>query len=165
MRKKNGRRPNNKDKGIGGIRHAILRGEWRYKGINTWKDMIIHVFGKINSRWERYTGEKGLKYAVKNLRAFKDKHRRLPKVRDKGLSGIKGAVYRGEWQLFDINNWKSLLLYVFGEIELPKNKFEGKKGLENAAKILREFKKNNDKILRTIDKEMNRIRKVFYRGN
>lgn len=46
---KNGKRPNNKDKGIGGIRHAILRGEWRSKGINTWKDMIIHIFGEVKN--------------------------------------------------------------------------------------------------------------------
>jgi hypothetical protein len=163
--KKNRRRPNNKDKGIGGIRHAILRGEWRDKGINTWKDIILYVFGEIKSNSERYTGEKGLKYAAKKLRTLKDKHQRLPKVKDKGLSGIKGAVYRGEWQSFGINNWKSLLLYVFGETELPKNKYEGKIGLENAAKILREFKKNNNKIPRTTDKEMNGIRKALYGSN
>lgn len=46
---KNGKRPNNTDKGIGGIRHAILRGEWRSKGINTWKDMIIHIFGEVKN--------------------------------------------------------------------------------------------------------------------
>lgn len=46
---KNGKRPNNKDKGIGGIRHAFLRGECGSKGINTWKDMIIHIFGEIKN--------------------------------------------------------------------------------------------------------------------
>jgi len=45
--KLNGKRPSNKDKGIGGIRAAILRGEWSYKGINSWKEMIIQVFGEI----------------------------------------------------------------------------------------------------------------------
>jgi len=32
------------------------------------------------------------------------------------------------------------------------------------AKILKEFKKNNNKIPRTTDKEMNGIRKALYRG-
>lgn len=113
----NGRRPNNKDKGISGIRSAIYRGEWRFKGINTWKDMIIYVFGESKSRWERYTGKDGLEFAVSKLRLFKNKNQRVPKVRDKGLSGIKGAVYRGEWQTYGINNWNDLILYAFREIE------------------------------------------------
>ncbi len=40
----------------------------------------------------------------------------------------------------------------------------GKRGLENIAKILKEFKKNNNKIPRTTDKEMNGIRKAVHRG-
>ncbi|MHA1147372.1 MAG: hypothetical protein ACTSR8_03935 [Promethearchaeota archaeon] len=165
FKRNNGRRPNNKDKGIGGIRHAVLRGEWRYKGINTWKDMIIYVFGEINSRWERYTGEKGLEYAVKKIREFKEKNQRVPRVKEKGLSGIKGAVYRGEWQSFDINNWNTLLLYAFGEINLSRKKYEGKIGLEMVAKILKEFKKKNNKIPRTTDNEMSSIKKSLYRGD
>jgi len=164
FKEKNGRRPNNKDKGIGGIRHAIRRGEWRYKGINSWKDMIIHVFGEAKSRWEQYTGEEGLRNAVSKLKAFEDKNQRVPKVREKGLSGIKGAVYRGEWQTYGINNWNDLLLYAFGDVELSKNKYKGKKGLEKVTETLREFKENNNKIPRTTDKVMNGIRKALYRG-
>ena len=63
------------------------------------------------------------------------------KSEEKGLSGIKGAVYRGEWKTYGIINWNDLLLYTFGEIELSKNKYEGKKGLENVVIILKEFKK------------------------
>ena len=122
FKRNNGRRPNNKDKGIGGIRHAILRGEWLSKGIDSWKDMIIYVFGEVKSRREQYTGKEGLKNAVSKLRAFKDINQRFPKVGEKGLSGIKGAVYRGEWQNQGINNYNDLLLYTFGDVGLSKNK-------------------------------------------
>jgi len=127
--------------------------------------MILHVFGEVKSRWEKYTGEEGLKNAVTQLKIFKDKNQSLPKVRDKGLSGIKGAVYRGEWQSFGINNWKSLILYVFGEAELSKNKYKGRKGLENVVKILKEFEESNCKLPLTTDKEMNGIKKALYRGD
>jgi len=55
-----------------------------------------YFFGEVKSRREQYTGEEGLKNAVSKLRDFKDVNQRFPKVREKGLSGIKGAVYRGE---------------------------------------------------------------------
>lgn len=161
----NGRRPNNKDKGISGIKSAINRGEWRSKGINTWKDMILHVFRNVKSRWEKYTGEEGLEFAVNKLRLYKDKNQRVPTVREKGLSGIKGAVYRGEWKLYGITNWNDLVLYAFGELKISKNKYEGKKGLENVVKFLKEFKKSNGKLPRTTDKEMNGIKKALYRGD
>ena len=123
--------------------------------------MILHVFGEVKSRWEQFSGKEGLKNAVSKLRDFKDKNQRIPKAREKGLSGIKGAVYRGEWQNHGISNWNDLLLYAFGEVGLSKNKYKGKKGLENVSKILKDFKKNNNKIPRTTDKEMNGIRKAY----
>ena len=98
------------------------------------------------------------------MRAFKEKNQRVPRMREKGLSGIKGAVYRGEWQSYGIRNWNDLLLHVFGEVNDPKYKYRGIKGLENVAKTLREFKKNNNKFPRTTDKEMKGIRKALYRG-
>jgi hypothetical protein len=164
FKKSNGRRPSNKDKGIGGIRAAILRGEWRYKGINSWKDMILNVFGEVKSRWKKYTGKEGLKNAVMELKAFREKNNKVPKVSEKGLSGIKGAVYRGEWKQFGINNWNDLLLKALGETNSTKNKYNGKNGLKKVVKILREFKEKNKKIPRTTDKEMNGIRKALYRG-
>ncbi|MHA1438983.1 MAG: hypothetical protein ACTSPD_15535 [Promethearchaeota archaeon] len=164
FKKLNGICPTNKDKGIGGIRAALLRGEWRYKGIYSWKDMIIHVFGEAKSRWEKYTRDDSLKNAVAKLRAFKNKYHRVPRVREKGLSGIKGAVYRGEWKKSGIINWNDLLLYTFGEINLFKNKYEGKSGLDKVVKKLREFKAKHKKIPHTTDKEMNGIRKALYRG-
>jgi len=60
------------------------------------------------------------KNAVSKLRVFKEKNQKIPKVREKGLSGIKRAVYRGEWKSYGINNWNNLLFYAFGEIELSK---------------------------------------------
>jgi len=32
------------------------------------------------------------------------------------MGGIKGAIYRGEWQTHGINNWNDLLLYAFREL-------------------------------------------------
>ena len=63
-----------------------------------------------------------------------------------------------------MRNWNDLLLHVFGEVNDPKYKYRGIKGLENVAKTLREFKKNNNKFPRTTDKEMKGIRKALYRG-
>ena len=126
--------------------------------------MIIYVFGEVKSRWVQNTGVEGLKNALNKLKAFKEKNQRVPRVREKGLSGIKGAVYRGEWQSYGIRNWNDLLLYTSGEIDLSKNKYKGKSGLEKVAETLREFKETNNKIPRTTDKEMNGIRKALYRG-
>lgn len=80
------------------------------------------------------------------------------------MSGIKGAVYSGEWQYFKINNWNDLLLHVFGEVNDLKCKYKDKRGLENVTQTLREFKNNNNKIPRTTDKEMRGIKKILYRG-
>lgn len=118
----------------------------------------------IKSRWEKYTGKEGLKNAVAELKTFKENNHRVPKVSEKGLSGIKGAVNRGEWQDQGINNWNDLLLYTFRDIDLSKKNYKSKNSLEEIGIILREFKENNNKIPRTTDKEMNGIRKALYRG-
>ena len=80
------------------------------------------------------------------------------------MSGIKGALYRGEWQNQGINNYNDLLLYAFGDVGISKKKYEGKSGLDKVAETLRKFKEINNKIPRTTDKEMNSIRKALYRG-
>ncbi len=58
--------------------------------------------------------------------------------------------------------WNDLLLCVFGELNDLKCKYKDKKGLENVAQTLREFKNNNIKIPRTTDKEISNIKKVFF---
>ncbi len=100
---------------------------------------------------------------VNKLKAFKEKNQRVRRVREKCLSGIKGAVYRGEWQSYRIRNWDDLLLYAFGEVNNPKYKYKDRKGLENVVKTLKEFQKKNNKIPRTTEKEMNCVRKALYR--
>jgi len=95
---------------------------------------------------------------------LKEKNKKIPRVRDKGMSGIKGAVYRGEWNSYGINNWTDLLSYALGETNMYKSIYHGKEGLERVAEKLRQFKVNNNKLPRTTDKEMNGIRKALYHG-
>lgn len=144
------------------VAKEILAGESMYKILKThigYKGEFGLDFASLRLKMYQYKNKK-LPLTTDKGRDFNKKNQRVPRVKEKGLSGIKGAVYRGEWQSFGINNWKDLLLYIFGEAELPKNKFEGMRGLENAVKILIEFKKSKNKIPRTTDKEMNGIRKL-----
>ena len=46
------------------------------------------------------------------------------RIRDKGIGGIKGAVYRGEWRHLGISNWNDLLLHVFGELNVWNKEME-----------------------------------------
>lgn len=77
------------------------------------------------------------------------------------MSGIKGAVYRGEWKAFGITNWNELILYAFGELKISKNKYEGKKGLEDVLKILKEFKKSILRVLIKINHFLMEIIKLI----
>jgi hypothetical protein len=50
FKKEYNRKPVSRDKGMGGIRKAVTRGEWKEFGINTWNEILIHVFGKVNQK-------------------------------------------------------------------------------------------------------------------
>ncbi len=42
--------PSIADKGIGGIKVAIARGEWEEFGIKEWNDILLRTFGKVNKK-------------------------------------------------------------------------------------------------------------------
>ena len=150
------------------IRGAIRHNYWVSFGIKKWSDLIKYIY-KENKEEDLptkylYIGKQGLKFAVGKLKEFEKKYNRKPKYEDKAMRGVINAIERGEWVSTGINNWNNLLLYVFGEVNAPKNKYKGKKGLETAIRILKDFEKKNKKIPRSKDKGMLGIAKAMKRG-
>ncbi|MHA1438985.1 MAG: hypothetical protein ACTSPD_15545 [Promethearchaeota archaeon] len=140
-KKRYGKIPSLRSKGMSGISSAILRGEWREFGINSWNDLLYSVFGEINYQSKGYVGKEGLNRAINTLKEFKKKYGKKPAANDKGISGIYSAIRRGIWKQYGISSWNDLLKLVFEEVNNEKNKYVGKKGLERAVKELREMKK------------------------
>jgi len=99
---------------MSGITSVIQRGEWIPFNIKTWNDLLMHIFGKVNSAKSKYKGEKGLELVVNILKEFHKKNKKRPHYKDKGMSGIYKAVIRGEWNKQGIKTWKNLLLFIFG---------------------------------------------------
>lgn len=98
-----------KNKGLSGVFKAVLRGEWASIGINTWNDLQRHVFGKVHSERNIFTGKAGLENAIQKIVDFKNVNHRNPNNKDKGMSGIVVACRRGEWSSLGIRSWRDLL--------------------------------------------------------
>ena len=79
-----------------GVCSAIRRGKWSSFRIKKWNDLIKYVFGEVKSVRYKYTGEKGLKTAIRKLKEFKKKHKRKPKYKDNEMNGITSAIQREE---------------------------------------------------------------------
>ena len=132
-------------KGMGGVVKAILRGEWKEFGINSWNDLLYATFGVINKERIKYLGKEGLDRAIQVLKEFKRINRVKPKSNSSGIYGIYNNARNGIWKEFGINSWNDLLRLVFGEIHTEKGKYVGKKGLDRAIREMIEYKKNNGK--------------------
>lgn len=97
------------------INSIIYREVWEEFGINKWNDLLMHVFGKVNLRINKYVGKLGLETAIKELKEFKEKNGIMPTSSQKGLYGIQTAARSGRWKNFGIDSWKKLLNYAFRE--------------------------------------------------
>ena len=154
---KNGIIPILKNKGMSGIGHTILRGEWKIFGINSWNDLLKHTFGEINRERNKYDGKEGLNRAIEELNDFKRKYNKKPASNSKGFRTIYDNSRLGKWKEFGINSWNDLLKHTFGEINKEKNKYFGKIGLERARSELIQFEKKSGKKPTTKSKGMNTI--------
>jgi len=161
---KNGRKPSQHKKGMGGISHAIQRGEWKEFGIDTWNDLLFSIFGEIYYEKNKHQGKRGLENAIQKLKDFEKNHKRIPKLRDEGMRTISSAITRGMWRDFGINTWNDLLNRVFGEINKDINKYSGAKGYELAVQELKEFKKKYNKLPTSRSKGITSIYTVIRRG-
>ncbi len=112
-----GRLPKACDKEMGGIIGAIYRKEWVIFGIKKWNDLLMKTFGEVNTEKRIYICKQGLDRAIAELLAFKVKHGRLPKTKDKEMFGIRGAIIRGEWVSFGIKKWSDLLKKTFNLLD------------------------------------------------
>ncbi len=68
---KNGRIP--KASEMRRIIGRIVIGYWEKYGINSWNELLLHVFKKINREANKYVGVNGLRRAMKKLRTFTKK--------------------------------------------------------------------------------------------
>ena len=158
------RLPRTKDRDMRGIINAAYRGEWIKFGIKTWNDLILKTFREVNHKMGVYVDEKGLRKAIVELEEFKSKMGRLPRVKDKGMSGIIDAIMRGEWISFGIKSWNDLLIKTFGRINHRMGVYKGEKGLKTAKGELMRFKRTQNRSPTAIDKGMGGIFSAISRG-
>jgi len=116
FKKTYGRLPNNKDRGMGTISYCCYDGYWKDFVIRNWSDLLEYIFNENNQKVKKYEGKKGLELAVSKLREFKQKNKRLPLLKDRGMGGIRTAINRRQWIKFGIETWNDLLLRVFNEV-------------------------------------------------
>ncbi|MHA1149237.1 MAG: hypothetical protein ACTSR8_13440 [Promethearchaeota archaeon] len=161
---KNGRKPSQKKRGMGGISNAIQRGEWKDFGINSWNDLLMHTFGEINYSPYKYLGLDGLNRAIQILKEFKTKFGKKPTSRSKGIIGIYTAIKRGEWKEFGIESWNDLLMHTFGEVYFEIHKYKGKEGLEKAIQELKELEKKIGKKPTSNSRGVSGIYKTIQKG-
>lgn len=156
--------PTSVDKEIPEIYNTIQSGEWKRFGITTWNDLLMHVFGKVYYDKNKHQGKQGLDNAIESLKMFKEKNKRIPKIRDKGMTTISNAISRSMWKEFGIFTWNDLLDKVLGEINKDINKYSGKNGLEIAIQELKDFKKKYKKLPTSNSKGITSIYTAVQRG-
>lgn len=77
------------------IYRTAKRGEWEVFGIETWDDLLNHVYGEFNREKNKYKGRQGLDRAIQELREFKKKHGKMPTSVSKGMPRIYNMIQRG----------------------------------------------------------------------
>jgi len=162
FRKINNKLPTQND--MGSIVYAIRKGEYKEHGIKSWNDLLFLIFGEINAEPNKYFGQQGLENTIKILKHYKIKHGEKPTSKNKGMSGIMGAIHRGIWKEYGIESWNDLLRMTFGEINFRKSKYEGMKGLEKVKLKLMEFKRVNGRKPTSKDNGMSGIIGAIKKG-
>ena len=161
-----GRIPTLKDQGMDSFIRPIKNGKWEDKGIKTWNDLLIEVYGEINQLSRNtYHGLEGLEYAKQFLLEFERKSQRIPTVNDSGMQSIASVAYSGEWRFQNISSWNELVSYVFGKNNSTiRRKYVGLKGLDEAAEFMRIFESNNNRLPRYKGDGMGSIVSAMHRG-
>ncbi|MHA1168544.1 MAG: hypothetical protein ACTSRU_12025 [Candidatus Hodarchaeales archaeon] len=140
-----------------GIIDAAQRGEWKDQGITSWNDLLMSTFGEVNRRKNVYKGIEGLNLALLELESFRIENSRIPRMIDKGMSGMYQAVNRGEWMDYGYFSWNDLLKSVFGRINNRHGVYSGKEGLKLAEKEMLIYKDRNGRLPRSMGSGMRGI--------
>jgi len=145
---------------FGGIKKAILRGEYHQFSINSWNDLLRTTFGEITVEREIYTpNNEGLRRAIVELLRLKKESGKLPAANDKKCSAIHKAIYRKKWVAFGIYKWNDLMKMTFGRVhgQIPKYTAD-EQGLRNAINTLHMFNIQRGLLPKSSDKEMSTIK-------
>jgi hypothetical protein len=59
-------------------------------------------------KWEDI---EGLQFAVKELKKFYQKERRMPQTGEMLNEKLRGPINKGKWKQFGIRNWRDLMKY------------------------------------------------------
>ena len=145
-----------------GIVGAIRNGYWKKNGIHSWNDLLIHIFGEVHRNEWDYSDEKLLEKISNKLRDFKNLHGRLPILKDKGMYKINEVIRKGLFKEEGITTCSELLIKIFGKANSQRNKYIGKKGLQEAIKEIKKFYNRNKKIPTSLD--MTGLYKAIQRG-
>ncbi len=117
-KKKYGKIPSSKSKGIFVIYNNARLGKMKEFGVNNWNDLLKIAFGTFNQENNKYIGEKGLERAKSELREFKRINGKIPTSKSMGIKTIYKTARLGKWKEFGINNWHDLLFNTFHPDEL-----------------------------------------------
>jgi hypothetical protein len=161
---KYGRLPITTDPEVSGILKALQRNEWKSLGIQAWNELLIETFGEINTERNKYYGLEGLNCAKTKLKSFYKKYHRLPTANERGIRTIYKTARRGIWIPYGIQTWNDLLLDIFGRINLQRNEYCGKEGLQKARTKLINFFQRNNRIPNANEKGIRTIYKTVRRG-
>lgn len=159
---KTGRIPSTTDKGMTHIWAVIKKGYWTAFGINSWNDMLMHLYGAVNIDASKYHGREGLDLAKNELIEFEKTNNRLPKCAE--FQNIANIISRGIWTQFEIHTWNDLMKEIFGEVNIENKRvnYIGKKGLLTAKKELKEFRNSEYRLPKSNDTEFRAIHEVIF---
>ncbi len=164
FQKKQKRLPTARDKMMITYSNVVARGIWSEFGINTWNDLLIYTFKKINKSSNLYKGELGLNRAKIVLKNYYKKYKKKPTSEIKEVASILVAIKRNYWSKFGIKSWNDLLENVFGNVNVRKGIWTGEKGLERAKEKLKSFFIDNNALPTNKTKGFGGIVKAIQRG-
>ncbi|MHA1315231.1 MAG: hypothetical protein ACTSRB_15115 [Candidatus Helarchaeota archaeon] len=169
---KNGRIP--KASEMRRIIGRIVIGYWEKYGINSWNELLLHVFKKINREANKYVGVNGLRRAIEEIKDIYKENEREPRKNDMALRSIAVLLSRGQFARIKVKSWKDLLILAFGEDQVIQWKNKKKKRKINKIKPdneslfneaisdMRAFYSEHQKMPRTTD--LMHIARSIYHG-
>ena len=151
---KENRLPNTSDKKMSSIENCCRKGRWKSEVINNWNDLLMYVFGKVNTEPKKWYYYDGLIRAKQEILKFYERENRLPIVKDAGMMSIYIACNSNNWNEWGIKSWNDLLKQLFGKCNKENKIWYGKKGLERARLLLLNFYKEQNRLPYSTDEGM-----------
>ena len=70
--------PHSTDEGMDFVIIGVCKGDWKWFGINSWNDLLIHAFTEEQIKsWEELERKQKLNDTVRKMRKFFQKYQRI----------------------------------------------------------------------------------------